>query len=296
MIDLLQSPLFWTVLSAVGMPVFFWLGLRRLKVVRTIIDTPTSRVRSAAQGYVEISGIARTFEGKLNFAPLTRLPSVWWYFCIEIDEGSGNRRGWKTVQSGTSDDNFLLHDDSGHCVVDPDGAEVFPSIRKVWYGSQDWPAPELGTSNPLLGAFQRYRYTEHRIPHEGSLNAIGEFRSLGSALGDSLEDDVAELLRQWKADQPELLRRFDTNRDGIISATEWEQARQAARDQILRNQVVAPPQPTLNMLSKPRDDRPFLIAGVDLDKIARRAKLQTIAAWFGFVASAGLFTWLVTHY
>ena len=32
----------------------------------------------------------------------------------------------------------------------------------------------------------------------------------------------------------------------------------------------APPQPALNMLSKPKDERPFLIAGVDLNKLLAR--------------------------
>ena len=297
MLDLLQDPVFWMVLSAAGIPIFFWLTLRRLQVARTIADMPTSRVRSAAQGYVEISGVARTFEGKSNLAPLTRLPSVWWYYSIEEDQDSNDKRGWCTIKSGTSDDNFLLHDDSGHCVVDPEGAEVFPTIRKVWYGSQDWPAPapELGTSNPLAGIFHRYRYTEHRIPYEHTVNVMGEFRTLGSVGGDSVEEEAADLLRKWKSDQPELLRRFDANRDGVISAAEWERARQTAREYVLRELTAAPSQPTLNMLSKSKDGRPYLIAGVDLDKIARKVRLQALAAAMGFVVSTGLLAWLMTR-
>lgn len=297
MIELLQDPVFWMVLSAAGVPFFFWLGLRRLKVARIITDTPTSRVRSAAQGYVEISGVARMFEGKSNLAPLTRLPSVWWYYCIEEDQRSNDndRKGWHTIKSGTSDDNFLVHDDSGHCVVDPDGAEVFPTTRKVWYGSQDWPAPELGTSNPLAGVFHRYRYTEHRIPHEYEVNVMGEFRTLSSVADDSLEEAAADLLRKWKTDQPELLRRFDANHDGVISATEWKQARMKAREYVLRELADTPPQPALNLLTKPQDDRPFLIAGVDLNRVARKTRWQASAAWFGFVACVGLFTWLMTN-
>jgi hypothetical protein len=292
--ELLQSPLFWKVLSAAGIPICLWLGLWRLKVARTITDTPMSRVRSAAQGYVEVSGIARTFEGKANAAPLTLLPSVWWYYRIEQAKDSNDRDGWRTIRSDTSDANFLLHDDSGHCVVDPQGAEVFPAIRKVWYGSQDWPAPELGTGNHLTGLFHRYRYTEHHIPHESVVNVIGEFRSLGN--GPSVDDEVAELTRKWKSDQPELLRRFDTNRDGVINADEWEQARRTARECVLHELANAPPQPVLNMLAKPGDGRPFLVAGVDLGKVARRAQLQALAAAAGFVVCAGLFAWLVTNY
>ena len=295
MSELLRNPIFWKVLSAISIPVCLWLSLWRLKVARTITDTPASRVRSAAQGYVEISGIARTFAGKSNPAPLSLTPSVWWYYCIEEASNSSNKEGWRTIKSNTSDANFLLHDDSGHCVVDPEDAEVFPTVRKVWYGSQDWPAPELGTTNPLTGLFHRYRYTEHRIPVETTVNVIGEFRSLGDG-SNSIDDEVADLTRKWKSDQPELLRRFDANHDGVISAAEWEQARRTARECVLRELANAPPQPVLSMLAKPKDGRPFLVAGINLDKVARNANLQALAAASGFVACAGMFTWLVTNY
>jgi len=296
MIELLQSPLFWMLVSAIGVPVCFWLGLQRLKIARTVDDTPTSRVRSAAQGYVEINGIARCFGDNPMRAPLTMLPSVWWYYSIEEAGDSNNKRSWNVIKRGSSDDNFLLHDETGYCIVDPEGAEVFPSIRKVWYGSLDWPAPGLGIENHLGGMFQRYRYTEHRIPHEGNLNVIGEFRTLGSMRNDSLEQDITNLLREWKADQPELLKRFDTNHDGVINAAEWERAREAARDQVAREQIATSAQPTLNMLGKCSDGRPFLVAGVDLQKIARRARWQMLAAWSGMVALAGLFAWLMINY
>jgi E3 Ubiquitin ligase len=293
--EILRSPVLWMVLSAAGAPVFFWLGLRRLRVARAITDLPASRVRSAAQGYVEISGIARTIEGTANIAPLTRIPSVWWYYCIEEGEHDDDDKSWRTVKTATSDASFVLHDDSGQCLVEPEGAEIFPSIRKVWYGSQDWPAPALGTENHLAGVFHRYRYTEHRIPHDSSVNVIGEFRTLRAAGGDSVAEDVSELLRKWKSDQPELLRRFDTNKDGVLSAAEWEHARQTAREHVLSELASAPPQPALNVLSAPRDGRPFLIAGIDWHKVASKAHWQSAAAWAAFVGCVGLFTWLLTR-
>jgi hypothetical protein len=294
--ELLQQPTFWKVVCAVGIPIFFWVGLRRLKVAQSISDMPTSRVRSAAQGYVEIGGVARMFEDKANLAPLTRLPSVWWYYCIEENQDSNNKRSWRTVKSETSDHNFLLQDATGHCVVDPEGAEVFPAIRKVWYGSQDWPAPGLGTTSPIAGIFYRYRYTEHRIPHEYQVNVMGEFRTLRTSVENSVAEEAADLLRKWKTDQRELLRRFDTNHDGVISAAEWERARQTAREYVLRELAEAPPQPSLNMLSNPNNDRPFLIAGIDLNKIAKTARWQAFAAWAGCMTCVGLSAWLIENF
>ena len=41
---------------------------------RLIQDTPTTRLRAAAQGFVEVSGTARLFEGEPVLAPLTNRP------------------------------------------------------------------------------------------------------------------------------------------------------------------------------------------------------------------------------
>ena len=47
-----------------------WFAFRWLHIARMIEDTPTSRVRSAAQGYVEVAGRCRPLDGARNLAPL----------------------------------------------------------------------------------------------------------------------------------------------------------------------------------------------------------------------------------
>jgi len=66
---------------------------------------------------------------------------------------------------------FLLDDDTGACVIDPDGAEVTPGISETWYESR--PARPLDTfkvhpsidvlSKTLTRASAPYRYTELRL-------------------------------------------------------------------------------------------------------------------------------------
>ena len=68
-----------------------WFALRWLHVARMIEDTPTSRIRSAAQGYVELGGRCRALDGTQNLAPLTQRPCVWWRCRIQ-----------QTVESGPS--------------------------------------------------------------------------------------------------------------------------------------------------------------------------------------------------
>src|SRR3546814_9949400 len=66
---------FWTFVSILALcaPLTFWLAFSRLRESRLIQDTPTSRVRSAAQGYVEFEGFARLMPGPPIFSPLSQI-------------------------------------------------------------------------------------------------------------------------------------------------------------------------------------------------------------------------------
>lgn len=284
-----------TCAAALALPWSFWTAQKRTRVARAIDDTPTSQVRSAAQGYVELVGTAGVAPGGAILAPLTRRRCVWWRFSIEKRQRENENDRWSTEQSGVSDETFLIADPSGSCVVDPDGAEVYPSDKRVWYGSTDWPSEVLGTRSAVVGLFHTHRYTEYVIGENVRVNAIGEFRTLGTARGDHLDEDIAALLRQWKRDQPSLLRRFDANHDGVLSAVEWEQARLAARSQILDEYASVPLAGAVNMLARPKDERPFLIAAEDLGRVARNVRWQVRGCWVLFVGAAGLLTWLLIH-
>ena len=102
-------------------------GLRRS---RHIEDVPTARVRSAPQGYVELVGTARMMHGEPIIAPLSHTACCWYSYRIERRRG----RDWSLVQSGTSDGIFLLHDHTGDCVIDPEGAEVTSRHKRSWAG------------------------------------------------------------------------------------------------------------------------------------------------------------------
>jgi hypothetical protein len=268
---------------------------------RIVGDTPTSRVRSAAQGYVEFTGRGIMPSNTANKAPLTGIPCTWWRYKIEQRSGSRSR-SWTAVQSGTSETPFLLDDGTGQCLIDPRGADVFPSANDVWYGSSDWPdgvriPGGAGVLGWLLDSVStgRYRYTEHRLEEHEQLYAIGSFRSLGGVSVESPDRAVAELLRDWKQDQASLLARFDTDHDGVISAAEWDRARAAAREQIVAAGAARPEAPGINVLSKPKDGRAFLLAASDEQTLERRLRRRAVAGVAGFVASCSALTWMLTR-
>jgi hypothetical protein len=229
------------------------------------------------------------------------MPCTWWRYKIEERRYSGRSRSWSTVESDTSSVPFLLDDGTGHCLIDPRGAEVFPGASNVWYGPDAWPQVRIPDGTGVFGwlvdtfVTDRYRYTEHRLQPREHVYAIGAFRSLGGVGVHSSDDAVAELLRTWKKDQAGLLARFDANHDGTLSSAEWEQARAAARREVLDGSAAEEKQPALNVLADPMDGRSFLLAASDGDALARRFRRRALAGIGGFVGSAAALTWMLTR-
>jgi len=277
----------------------FWFTFQSWRKNRVIEDTPTSRVRSAAQGYVELSGRGILPPGAKNQGPLTGIPCVWWRYRIE--QRRRRDRNHLTV-SDTSEVPFLLDDGTGQCLIDPRGAEVFPGVTNVWYGAEEWPrGPPTPEPTGLLGWVSRafatgnYRYIEHRLPLGHPVYAIGDFHSVGGAGAVDTETAMTELLRAWKKDQPTLLARFDSNHDGTLSHAEWERARATARQQVIETEVAEMPRPAVNVLAEPGDGRPFLLAGSEGELLAQRFRVRAFAGVGGFVGASAALTWMLTH-
>src|SRR5215469_6079892 len=105
--------------------------LVRLRRDRLVADTPQARLRSAAQGYVKVTGRALPAGAAPTAAPLSARPCVWWSYEIAEQErdARGNTR-WHTVESAASVEPFALEDTDGNrCLVGPVSAEVTPTLH-----------------------------------------------------------------------------------------------------------------------------------------------------------------------
>ncbi|MGD8558591.1 MAG: hypothetical protein PVH04_02930, partial [Gammaproteobacteria bacterium] len=102
---------------------FAFVFFRRARIIE---DTPTSKIRSAAQGYVELVGHGNTIDGPEIVAPLSKTPCTWYRYKVEKLDDKHDR----TIDSGCSEDLFMLVGETGTCVIDPEGAEVTPTVRK----------------------------------------------------------------------------------------------------------------------------------------------------------------------
>ncbi|MDY0301048.1 MAG: GIDE domain-containing protein [Trichlorobacter sp.] len=256
-----------------------WWFVRCQRQARFMLDTPTSKIRSAAQGYVELYGILQKYHAPL-VAPLTGLPCVWWSYRIEERESSGGRKShWRTIEQKTSNAPLLLDDNTGQCLIAPAGAKVMAVRRQVWHGDSCYPladTPVHRFSGLILGQ-SRYRYTEERLLEGDFLYAIGQFYTLGGAHYEVDEETLrAQIIRQWKQDLPDLHNRFDSNGDGQLDEAEWENTRHAAlleaRKQIqeLRNA------PAQHHMCQPGENQPFILSNHGEDELSRRLYWKSI--------------------
>ena len=74
------------------------------KRARAIADVATSRIGSAAQGYVEIVGRASTTPSELIVSPLSGIACIWYRYRVYSKDG--NRGEWREIDSGTSATTF----------------------------------------------------------------------------------------------------------------------------------------------------------------------------------------------
>jgi hypothetical protein len=248
-----------------------WLSaIRRLRAVR---DTPTSKIASAAQGYVELTGRGKPFDDSPLLGKLSYLPCLWYRYQIERRDSDKN---WQTEDKGESSDSFLLTDGSGECVVDPEQAEIITKHRDQWQQGD-------------------YRYTEWKLLKGEKIYVIGQFRTRSGALEFDNRAELNMLLAEWKKDKHTLHARFDLNGDGELDMKEWMLARQAAKREVSKRMREVHAQPDLHIIGQPQDDKLFLISNLTPERLSRRYLLWSWAHLVIFFGALGATGWLLQH-
>ena len=258
----------------------FFMGWRFQRRLRIIADTPKSMIRSAAQGYVELAGTARMMPGEPIVSPLTRVQCVWWSYCIERYVHSGKSSHWSTVRREDSPSIFQVDDGSGRCVVDPDKADVYPSVKHVWYGDSEMPEGGPGMGR-LTGD---YRYTERLIHDADPLYAYGWFHTQDPVSDADIDAEVRQQLAGWKKDQAWLIQHFDTNHDGQVDMQEWDAARQEARRLVLERERDEMKRPPVNVLARPPDGRDYVLSCQPPKSLEWRMRWYSLGCLIAFLA------------
>jgi hypothetical protein len=252
--------------------VLAWLStLYRLRALR---NTPTSKIASAAQGYVELVGRGQAYCEKPLYSVLSRRPCLWCRYKIEQRDSRGN---WEHTDSGQTYDSFVLRDDTGTCVIDPERAEIVTRHYRQWREDN-------------------YRYTEWNLLEGDIVYVIGQFSTQGgSTLAFNPRMEMNTLLTEWKQDIPGLLARFDLNKDGELSMDEWVLVQQAAKCEIDKTMSEMQLQPDVHYMSKPSDGRLYLIGNIPQQKLLRRYLIWSwvhLVIFFGALSGIG---WVLQH-
>ena len=236
-----------------------WISTQRRR--RALLDTPTSRIASAAQGVVELCG-----HGKLIDPPLLsracQRPCLW-YRC-EVEERTSDQK-WEVVERDESKLPFIIDDGSGECLVEVEDAEIL-------------------THHKERRTEENRRVTEWKLLAGDMITVFGEFRTLRD---DSVFDGhelVGEILGEWKKDQAALLRRFDLDGDGQINEKEWNLARQAARREAEKRWQERQNEAELYQIGPPADGRCYLVSNFDRRHLARRYLLWSAFHLLTFLA------------
>jgi hypothetical protein len=100
----------------------FYRGFCLLQRKRLILNTPASKIRSAAMGLVEISGLAA---GPYTMpAPITGVPCYYFHTTAWQWQHRGRNHQWVKVADESLHLPFFLEDNTGLMLVDPQGAEM----------------------------------------------------------------------------------------------------------------------------------------------------------------------------
>jgi hypothetical protein len=206
--DIIQQALFGLVLLALFAFAFNW--WRYLAIAKA----PVSSIAAAAQGYIELNGLA-TKEPPI-ITPLHGDPCVWyrsWAYARD------HKNLWRLVDYTQSHNVFQLEDDSGVCRVNPHGAEVVHMLKKT--------------------SFQHnHRYVEEYLPANQPLYLIGYLDTRHHFTSEeTIKKHMGHLISDWKENPTKMLFRFDLDRNGEIDQSEWEKARAQARAEVSLQQM-----------------------------------------------------------
>ncbi len=233
-----------------------------------IAGTPTSRIASAAQGYVELHGTGRPLDINPLHSPLSGQACLWYRYQVER-RTSDNK--WEMVEQDHSHASFVLDDGSGSCLVDPEGAEIVTRHRRSWSQGD-------------------YRYVEWTLQQQDRIYVLGHFETRHPSQGLDAGADVRELLAEWKQDRPGLLRRFDLDHDGQVDEREWELARRLARGEVTKRHRELMAQPELHLVQGAPGSL-YLISNHEPEKLARRFLWFALLQLAVFLAALGGLAW-----
>jgi E3 Ubiquitin ligase len=138
---------FWAAVGAILGVVLFFRGFQMLRYKRLILNTPSSKVRSASMGLVEVTGTAKG--PQVIPAGITGDPCYYYRATAWKLKQSGNSRNWERVADESLYVPFFVDDSTGQMLVNAQGAQLDvhcnfkDEIRTSFFGGKDMVPPNV---------------------------------------------------------------------------------------------------------------------------------------------------------
>lgn len=282
-----------------GGPLVLAWGLDCLRQKRLIEDTPTSKVRSAAMGLVELSGqaVPRT----MLKAPCTGRECCWWYCRVQEYKRSGKNSRWVTVKELGSPELFYLRDSTGRVLVDPQGAELIvpETVIPLDSGTRAQLEPAFAawglSSSSWFGFDKKMRVQEQAIIPAAELYVLGDLAKRVDQL-EARKQRFAERIRAAKSD-PAKMAEADANHDGGVDAMEWTDFLTREESRFLVEEAARAPAaaPDDDLVVRGPADRPFIISTEPESGLTSAFGRRALFGTSGGIAVAALGCWLAQN-
>ena len=263
-------------------PFFIYGFIKYLKFTNIIADLPTSKIRSASMGMVELKGTAKRKYNLLS--PCANLPCI--YYRVKKYKRANNteQSGWKWYETKVSGNvPFFLEDDYGRVCVYPEGAEVLPLKKETYTNSGGFYAGGISNMVPV-----GQKWEEEIILDNSPVYVLGWAEYPLQSDKSEIKKIRLEILRKIKKDE-KLLSFYDADKNGRIDPHEWEKAVSDADKKAYKKYLSGAEtnKESFIVLEPPYKGFPMIIAPTKLeDKILKKF---TIYMWFNLISAVGVF-------
>lgn len=183
-----------TLLPIIAALYCLYLSYRYIKASWILQDTPLTKIRSAAQGYVELYARVETIHPD-RLSKLKKIPCAWYSYIIEmqkeVQDDQGSHMEWVLIEEGKSNSPFLINDGTGVCLIFPERAVILCQHYDRFVDSQ-YPQTDNTSATEKKGQsvmdllwkifFPKpkvlYRYSESRLEPSDNVYATGIFNTV----------------------------------------------------------------------------------------------------------------------
>ncbi|MDI1308197.1 MAG: hypothetical protein PSV17_02020 [Methylotenera sp.] len=250
----------WFVLLSIALTFSLFAAIFNYWRLLKITEAPISTIAAAAQGYIELHGVATTL--KPFKTPYHGIPCVWYQASVYANRVE-NPYSKKVVDNrlleySESDTLFQLKDESGTCMVNPKGAEIIYFEKRTFVRNE-------------------HRYVEEFLPAGKRLYVLGQLDTRHDQVdSEVINKEVRNILADLKTRPQQLLNRYDYNRSGEIDMDEWELARQDAIKQAHAKYAMKAHTGSFTLV-KPNDEHLFLISAQAPHELTASYRMWAIA-------------------